>query len=45
MTLMIVVCFSVAVAAAVAALVHQVRQRRALQKLFDRLLRKRREDE
>ena len=45
MTSVIVVCFSVAIAAAIAALVHQFRQRRALQALLIRLLRKRREDE
>ncbi|HTN75334.1 MAG TPA: hypothetical protein VL096_08810 [Pirellulaceae bacterium] len=44
MTFVIVVCFSVAVAAAIAALVQQIRQRRALQALLNRLLRQRKED-
>lgn len=44
MTSVIVVCFALAVAVALAALVQQVRQRRALQALLNRLLRKRREE-
>ena len=44
MTAGMVVCFSGAVATAIAALVQQVRQRRALQFLLHRLLRKRKDE-
>lgn len=44
MTSVVVVCFAVVVAIALVALVQQVRYRRALQALLNRLLRKRREE-
>ncbi len=45
MTVVIVVCFSAAVALVIVALVQQMRQRRALQAILRRVLRSRKEED